>query len=193
VTDASGATAATACAIVVSAVVNTSGKYTTFTQGGWGSAPHGNNPGAILVFNWGNIYGSTIPMVIGGSNLLSFTNAAAIQNFLPQGGKPGILAMSSTNPSKSEAGVFAGQVLTLNLNVAFSLAGVFHSGLADLSVQTGKMKGQTVRQVLTIANLVLGGSAWALPANMTISDLNDVVDTINSNFDEGTEDHGYLR
>jgi hypothetical protein len=52
------------------------------------------------------------------------------------------------------------------------------------------MAGQTVLQVLTTADAVLGGGAP--PAGMTVSDLNNVIDAINSNFDSGTANKGYL-
>jgi len=84
-------------------------------------------------------------------------------------------------------------VLALSINAAFSAAGIFHSGLANLIVQSGKMRGQTVGQVLSTANLVLGGQTSALPAGMTISDLNDVVDAINNNFDDDDCGRDYVK
>ena len=101
-----------------------------------------------------------------------------------------MLTSSSTNPTGSSAGVFAGQVLTLQLNVDFSNKGVTSGGLAGLHVASGPLQGMTVQQVLDIANGVLGGDP--LPFGMTVSDLNNTVDSINSNFDSGTTDNGYL-
>ena len=36
----------------VTAVIVTGGPITTYTQGGWGSEPHGGNPGALLAANF---------------------------------------------------------------------------------------------------------------------------------------------
>ena len=59
-------------------------------------------------------------------------------------------------------------------------------------MQTGKLAGLTVSQVLAMANAVLGGNTGVLPAGVSISDLNNVVDTINNNYDNGTTNNGYL-
>jgi hypothetical protein len=64
------------------------------------------------------------------------------------------------------------------------------SGLGALKVKTGKLAGYTVTQVLALGNSVLGGGA--LPAGVSLSDLNGVLNSINNNFDSGTVDHGYL-
>ena len=131
-------------------------------------------------------------MTIGGTKTLKFTSSAAISAFLPQGSTPSILTASATNATSSSAGVFAGQVLALRLSVDFSVAGFKKAGLAALKVQSGKLAGLTVTQVLAMANAVLGGNTGALPAGVTISDLNNVVDAINNNYDNGTTNNGYL-
>jgi hypothetical protein len=166
----------------------------TVTQGGWGAPPHGNNPGAILAANFNSVFGAagvTIgckPLPPGGS--LTFTSALAIQGFLPQGGTPGTLAAGNVNnPTTSPAGVFAGQVLALQLNVSFS-GPVFPAGLASVTLTSGPAAGLTVGQVLGLANRALGGCLT--PADIalltsrgitTISQLNDIVDSINESFD----------
>jgi len=146
----------------------------TVTQGGWGAAPHGNNPGAFLVANFPTATGVTV----GGSPyFLHFSSALSVRNFLPQGGTPGALTASATNPTAgTSAGVFAGQVLALALNVQLK-------GLGSL-VLTGtgtSLDGQTVAQVLAAANLALSGGA--LPAGFTFSSLNNLVDQLNNAFD----------
>lgn len=156
--------------------------FRTFTQGGWGSKPNGGNPGALLKANFCKVY--PIGYVsIGGAYRLKFTGAWAIQNFLPQGGKAAVLKCSATNPSSSTAGVFAGQVLALKLNVDFSNAGVTCPGLGNVRLTSGPLSGRTIAQVLDLAQRVLGGETWALPWGMTISQLNDVVDGINNRYD----------
>jgi hypothetical protein len=86
--------------------------------------------------------------------------------------------------------VFAAEVLALRLNVDFSNAGITKTGLASLHVAIGPLAGSTVAQVLAIAHSVLGGGA--LPSGMSLSDLNNVCDAINNNFDNGTTNNGYL-
>jgi len=168
------------------------GPLTTVTQGGWGAPPHGNNPGAILAAHFDALFGAggvAIGCLAPGGSL-TFTSAQAIQDFLPQGGTPGTLTAGNVaNPTTSAAGVFAGQVLALQLNVSFS-GPVFPAGLGSLVLTSGPATGLTVGQVLGLANRALGGCLT--PADIavltshgitTISQLNDVVDSINEKFD----------
>jgi hypothetical protein len=166
--------------------------FTTFTQGEWGSTSNGQNPGWFLAANFAAVYGAGGSVAIGaGSKTLTFNGAAAIKNFLPAGGKAGVLTASANNPTSSKGGVFAGQVLALQLNVDFSAALKTRAGLGALVLTKGALKGQTVAQVLTLANSALGGGA--LPAGMSISDLSDIVSKINDNYDRGKEDDGDLK
>jgi hypothetical protein len=155
----------------------------TVTQGGWGAPPRGNNPGAFLLANFSKLGG---PVVIGCPTgfKLTFTSAGAIQNFLPQGGPPSTLTGSATNPLDSSAGVFAGQVLALQLNVSFSNLGIapFNPGLGSFVLPSGPAAGKTVNQVLADANKALGGCG--LPSYVSsIAQLNDIVSSINEMFD----------
>jgi len=175
--------------ITSTGVINT-GAIATYTQGGWGAKPAGGNPGALLKANFSKVYGAA-GVTIGGGFTLTFTSQVAIQNFLPQGGTPGVLTATATNPTSSSAQVFAGQVLALQLSVDFSKAGITGSGLGGLYLTAGPLAGQTVAQVLAEANTALGGGA--LPAGITkISDLNDVVDKINNSFDDAVA-NGYVK
>lgn len=170
---------------------STSCKPTTYTQGGWGACPSGNNPGALLAAKFSKLY--PCGLKVGGCRYLKFTSAKAIASFLPQGGTSGVLSKSSTNPcGRTNAGVFAGQVVALRLNVDFSKAGITCSGLPDKKVKYGKLAGWTVAQVLSLAEKVLGGDTKALPYGMKVSDLNYVVTQINENYEGGTVDKGYL-
>jgi hypothetical protein len=187
--DSKGAYATKTCSIAVAGGIAV-GQFTTYTQGGWGAPPNGNNPGVLLSAKFSTVYSSG-SVSIGGTYKLKFTSALSITNFLPQGSTPGKLTGNATNPTTSAAGVFAGQVLALQLSVDFSNKGVLPAGLASLKIVSGPLAGQTVSQVLTLANSVLGGGN--LPSGMTISDLNGVIDSINSNFDNGTKNSGYLQ
>lgn len=187
ITDSMGAVGTLHCSLSVTPVSSTG--YTTYTQGGWGANPHGNNPGQLLTSKFAQVYpGGSV--AIGGTKKLTFTSAAAIIKFLPAGGTPGILAGNATNPTSSAAGVFAGQVLALRLSVNFSAAGITKSGLGSLHVLSGKTAGLTVSQVLALGELVLGGGA--LPSGISVSDINSVIDSINNNYDGGTVNHQYL-
>jgi hypothetical protein len=165
-------------------------KGCTYTQGGWGSKPSGNNPGAILHDNWGKVYGYG-NLKIGGWNTATFTGSTAIQNYLPAGGSPNPFWQSYYNPSSAYS-VFHGQVLALQLNVDFSNKGITPTGLASMKLQSGELAGWTVQQVLNLANQVVGGNLGALPKGVSLSDLNGIIDSINSAFDGGDSDTGYL-
>jgi hypothetical protein len=147
----------------------------TVTQGGWGAPAHGNNPGAFLNSKFSTVYPSGV-VTIGGNFQLLFTSPGAIRAFLPQGGPPFDLTANATNPTTSSAGVFAGQVLALQLNVDLKGFGsLFLTGTGT------SLDGKTVAQILASANTALGGGA--LPAGFTFSSLNDLIDKLNSAFD----------
>jgi hypothetical protein len=49
----------------------------TFTQGGWGSTPNGNNPGMLLQMKFSSVYPGGV-VVIGGSKTFTFKNHANV-------------------------------------------------------------------------------------------------------------------
>ncbi|TPW12206.1 MAG: hemolysin-type calcium-binding repeat family protein [Acidimicrobiaceae bacterium] len=99
-----------------------------------------------------------------------------------------MLTANATNPTTSSAGVFAGQVLALRLNVDFSRAGITKPGLEDLRYQ-----GYSVGQILDAANRALGGDTAILSEmGLTLAQLNAIVDALNRNFDNGTTNLGAL-
>jgi uncharacterized repeat protein (TIGR01451 family) len=161
--------------------------FRTQTQGGWGSSPSGNNPGAFLAQHFNSVFGAS-GVTIGGYKKLTFTSSTAVRNFLPQGGSPNKLTSTGTNVTSSSAGVFAGQVLALQISVAMSEAGKTTEGLADLEVKSGPLAGKTVGEVLELANKALGGKS----VGISITTLNSVVDSINQNFVDGVVNKGYL-
>jgi hypothetical protein len=112
---------------------------------------------------------------------LTFTNAKAVEGFLPQGGKPGKLAVSAVNPGSSAAGVLAGQVLALTLNV-----GIYGFGGETVSAPGTPLDGKTVSQVLSVANAVLGGGPP--PSGVNYGSLNDLLDRLNSSFEASCTD-----
>jgi len=147
----------------------------TVTQGGWGAPAHGHNAGATLNAKFATTFPSGA--TIGGSPFKAlFTSAQAVRNFLPQGGPPSMLNATSINPTSTSAGVFAGQVLALDLNV--NILGV---GSLTLSGTGTSLDGSTVSAVLAAANVALSGGA--LPSGFSFSSLNDLIDLLNSSFD----------
>lgn len=171
---------------------STGGKFTTYTQGGWGSKPNGHNPGGLLKDNFARVYPAGFVMIGSATaKYLKFTSAGAISKFLPEGGPSKVLSASAVDPKDCSCGTIGGQLLALQLNVDFSQAGITQPGLGALKVKSGKLAGYTVNQVLALANAVVGGTG-ALPAGVSISDLNHVMDAINRNFDDGKKDNGYL-
>jgi hypothetical protein len=149
----------------------------TVTQGGWGAPAHGSNPGAFLNAHFGAAY--PLGVTVGGAPMsLRFDSAENVRAFLPQGGPPSFLNTSAINPTaRTSAGVFAGQVLALQLNVD-----LYHLGSLTLSGTGTPFDGQTVSAVLTAANLALAGGPLP-PGFASYSALNDLVDQLNGSFD----------
>jgi hypothetical protein len=160
-------------ALLITGVAN---RLETVTQGGWGSPPNGNNPGALLAENFSTVFptGVTLGCPLPGKSL-TFTTAAQIEAFLPSGGKPGPLP---------DTNVLTGQLLAAMLNVGFSNAGVLPIGLGGMHVASGPFAGKTVNQVIAMANRVIGGCPIAGDV-VDYSALNEVLTGINEAFDGG--------
>lgn len=160
------------------------GDYRTQTQGGWGSTPNGNNPGAYLHANFASAFPNGL--VVGcGNKTITLTSAQAVTDFLPQGGTPSVLTQSYTNPVNSIS-VLAGQVVALKISVTLDNAvasfGNSNTSLSSLVITSGTFQGWTVGQLLAEAELVLGGCS----SNYSASAINNAVDMINNNFVDGT-------
>ena len=168
-----------------------SGQFKTFTQGGYGTACHGNNPGCYRDANFSAAFPNGL--IIGcGNNKLVFTSSAAIQNYLPAGGGPAVLpAGIVTNPSGSY-GVLSSQLIALTLSVGFDANdpnfSASSASLASLTIKSGTFAGMSVAAFLQVANDVIGGCS----SQYTPAQLNTVATAINENFDNGTVDNGYL-
>jgi hypothetical protein len=166
----------------------------TYTCNGWNASACNGNAGALLQGNYNKCYQNGSVTIGGyGGYSLTFTSATAVSNFVLQGGSPWMLMASATNPTSSSAGVFAGDVLALRLNIDYSNAGITESGFGNRVVTTGPLQGYTVNQVMVLANEVLSGQWWYLPWNMQVSDLDNVVESINSNYENGAISNGYLQ
>ncbi|MFM7309237.1 MAG: hypothetical protein ACKOZY_01400, partial [Flavobacteriales bacterium] len=158
------------------------GQHKTFTQGGWGASPSGNNPGVYLHANFDEAYPTGV-MIGCGSNTLVFETAQEVTDFLPSGGTPSAL------PNYS---VLTGQLLAATLNVGFDAYDANFAGssiaLGDMEFVSGTFQGMTVNAVLAIANDVIGGCSTAYSA----STVNNALTLINENFDNGNQDNGNL-
>jgi hypothetical protein len=184
------------------------GDFCTFTQGGWGSKASGSNPGTIRDANFFRIATESLPascgtvgVVIGAvfPRQIGFTTSSAIQAFLPQGGTPAALKTDKflCNPTRTNAGVFAGQILAASLNVGFSDLGVLPQAsptpLGDLVYVSGPCAGWTVREVLARAEIALSGGTPPGSTCRSIQELNAALDGLNNNFDDCVENGGLLR
>ena len=158
------------------------GPHKTFTQGGWGAVPRGNNPGVYLHANFDAAYPSGLTIGCG-DNTLSFFSAQEVTDFLPEGGTPDAL------PSLS---VLTGQLVAASLNVGFDAYDADFAGsnvaLGDMFTDAAGFEGMTLSDILAAANEVIGGCSDAFE----YAALNAVLTTINENFDNGTQDNGHL-
>jgi MYXO-CTERM domain-containing protein len=157
----------------------------TLSAATWGAECSGGNFGCYRDLYFDAVFGSQV--VIGGTLTATFTSSSAVASFLPSGGTPAALTQSYVDPPATTPDtVFAGQVLALQLNVTFHdqlllggpLLGNVKVSAYVASVPFGSL---TVRQLLALAQNVLGGNAAALvPYGVSIATLNSVVEAINS-------------
>ncbi len=191
------------------------GDLCTFTQGGWGTSCSGGNPGCRRDQWFDTVYPNGLTLGdsdgIDGDSVyaLHFDSSSAVEAFLPAGKSAGVLTADAHNPTKSAAGVFAGQLLSAKLNVGFDDAGALDDckGRTDLLVGDlvfqsgvdGDLIGWTVREVLDLADQAISGALGTDldldgdgHAELTISDLSDALDVLNNNFDNGTSNLGHL-
>ena len=163
--------------------------YVTYTQGGWGS-PSNSRPGKLRDLYFNTVFPSGL--VVGSNYTLTLTNAAAVMNFLPQGGTTGAFNMNYVDPISTSAGVLGGQIVALKLNVMFNAAGYLGTNpvlLGDLVIKTGPFTGWTVNQFLAFAEQAIGGGALN---GYTFDQINETAMAINENFDNGNVNYGFL-
>lgn len=190
------------------------GDFTTFTQGGWGAKPNGNNPGQLLHVNFATVYPGGVEVGIvgdGGSSMtfkdgtvttcktdpktktqtctqVTITGDQAIEAYLPAGGTAGKLSADLINPTSTSAGVFGGQVLALRLNVDFSKAGITQGPGGPVGYLILHDTGTSLDGQAVAAILAAAETALgggALPDGFTYATLNDLVTSLNEAFDNG--------
>ncbi|MBX3119230.1 MAG: hypothetical protein KF784_09205 [Fimbriimonadaceae bacterium] len=148
-----------------------------FNQCEWGYDRCGFSPIDLVRGSFDELFPNGL--TIGGDKTLTFTSYRAVLKFLPSTGTPKALPSSKVDPNDRYENDLAGNVLALALNVAASDAGLTIEGYGDRVMPMGKFQGYTVREVLAIANQVLGGNSGVLPAGVSIKDLNRTLESIN--------------
>jgi len=170
------------------------GALTTFDQAEWGDDT--SAAGTLLANEYGAVYASGGDLFVIGTRspgfFLEFTSGSHLGEFLPANGAFEPLTTDLANPTTTSAGIFAGQVAGLKLNIDFSAAGLLPgtSGLqfGDL-VLTGMtgadsgLNGLTVSEFLSLNDMALGGA----DTGFTITDLDIELAGLNNAFDDGTQ------
>jgi hypothetical protein len=164
----------------------------TFTPGGWGAPPNGNNVATILYAMFPKLYPKGF--VVGGTYTMKFSYASNITVYLPAGTTPNVLKHNFTNPTTpTDAGEFGSQVMCLKLNIDASNNGYTKAGLANLKIAPGlPLAGTKLSDLLILVNKVLGGQTSALPPGVSVSDLTGLMSGVNGNFDNCTSNNGVL-
>lgn len=155
--------------------------YVTYSQADWGAASAGSPAVALLKGKFSKVYPCG-KLTIGSYYKLTFSGWDKVNCFLPQTGKASVLNKTVCNPTKTNAGEFAGNVLALRLNVDFSNAGVTGRGLSSIKLSNTALKGWTIGQVLSLSEYVLGGYTCYLPNGVSVSTLNSIVAGINNTY-----------
>ncbi|MFM9004604.1 MAG: SprB repeat-containing protein, partial [Flavobacteriales bacterium] len=169
--------------------------FKTYTQGGWGAAPSGNNVGTFLNNNFAANFPAPTFLTIGCTNKLQLTSASAVRAFLPNGTTPFVLPVGTRlNPTKNNfSNVFAGQLVALALNLRFdnNIASFAPSttNLKDLIIANGPFIGKTVQFLFDEANKRIGGCA---AFNATLSQYTTAIDNVNRNYDNGVNSGAFL-
>ena len=167
---------------------NTQG-FITYTPGGWGAPAHGNNAGTLRDTYFSTVFPSGL--TVGGTYTLTLSDAAAVQAFLPSGGTPAALTQNYTNPGNTLSNTLAGHIVSNTLAVKFNEAGYLGTNptlLGNLVIASGTFAGMTVNQFLALANVALGGGT----TGYSLNDFTTAATAINENFDNGTNDNGFL-
>ncbi len=169
--------------------------HRTQTPGGWGAPAAGNNPGTIRDTYFEGAFPNGLKVGCGGDKHFSIRlmSAAAVENFLPSGGKPAVLDEDYVDPdSKDVKNSLASHVVALTLSNHFDhfIEDFGEAGflLCDLVACSGDLEGKSVQEVLEIANLVLGGCT----TSYTVDQAHEAVSSINENFVDGDQDNGFL-
>jgi len=168
--------------------------WRTQTIGGWGNSPRGNNPGAYLHQNFELLIDAGEVAIGYDDNMLIFTDAQAITDFLPSTGKAAALEGGlQINPERRDIrNTFASQVLALTITLTFdrTIADYSESNVyfGSLVVTEGTFEGKSVAYILNMANRALAGE----DVPYSISELNEIVSKINESYVDGDCDNANI-
>jgi len=163
----------------------------TYTQGDWGDPT--SSADTLLQAGYLSVYAGSfgvlwvgIPGSAGFS--MAFSDASNVRAYLPAIGLNGPLTSNLSNPTSTSSGSFGGEVVALKLNIDFNdanlLGGVATTAFGDLRVcglATTGLNGLTVRDVLAVANLLLGGGS----SSISIPQIASVTALLNGAFFSG--------
>ena len=166
--------------------------FRTQTQGGWGSPPNGNNPGAYLQANFSAAFPNGL--TIGCNNRkLTLTSSQAVRNYLPAGGPAAKLPVGHMIDPTKYKNVLAAQLVAATLSVGLDARdpdfGIANMTLGSAIIQYGPFSGMTVQELLDLANAFIGdhgGNGYSASA------YNEALSSINENYVDGTTDNGFL-
>src|SRR5271170_2197389 len=171
------------------------GAFTTYDQAEWGDPTLA--AGALLADGYGTVYASTGDLFdIGNAStgfFIEFTGEFHLGDFLPASGAFEPLNTDLEDPTTTPAGIFAGEVAGLKLNIDFSAAGLLPgtSGLnfgnlvlTGLTGANSGLNGLTVSQFLSLNDTALGGG----DTGFTPADLESQLAELNNAFDDGQPD-----
>ena len=165
--------------------------FLTYSQGGWGSPAHGNNPGAVRDAYFTSVFPTGLDVGDPSNFTMHFSSASAIQSFLPAGGPDNPLTQNLTDPANSNGiGNWAGQIVAAEMNVGYDEAGYLGNGftdLKDLKYISGPFAGMTIENFLIIANTALGGGSTS---GYSYNQIGYAAEQINLAFDG--YDHNYF-
>jgi hypothetical protein len=161
------------------------GDLTTYSLGEWGDAT--TAAGALLVNSFTTVYAATGSLLAGRtpSYYMTFDPAQAIFDYLPASGTPGPLDANLVNPTSSSSGSFGGEMVALTLNIDFSdhdlMPGTAGLHFGDLVICSWDplFDGRTVRAMLGVANIDLGGAPFSLV------EFNGLAQQLNASFTAG--------
>jgi hypothetical protein len=186
-------------ALPADATTFSDGEFVTWSEVAWGGDPAPGNASFLLEMNFNSVFAPSDLLEVGipgtaGFSMI-FDSADAVINYLPGLDAAGVLTADLLDPVISASGTFGGEVVAATLNVAFSDAGLLAHppGVAfgDLVFQNligdqAEFNGLSVRNVLSEADLLLGGAA----SPFTVDAMDDLLLLVNDGFNNGLTSSG---
>jgi hypothetical protein len=168
--------------------------YRTQTQGGWGAACNGGNPGCFRDAHFKEVFPTGLQIGCGDLKA-TLKNSKAVEKALPAGGPPRMLYPSETGQydgygDPNPKTVLFSQTVALSLNLYFDSVPEYNPlstpmplGQLRIADPSSPCDGWSVAKVLAQANAALGGCDPLLSA----SQINACATMINESFVDGGE------